>query len=69
MHRGFKISLHNIASKDEEKDIKICSLVIAELDQTIVYQECVILCELKAKRAASRVKLERDTIEKVEIDL
>lgn len=69
MHRRLKIPLHNIACKNKEEYVEICSLVIAKLDQTIVNQESVILSELKAKRATSRIKLERNSIEKIEIYL
>lgn len=47
VEHGVQITLHNITSKNQEQDVKVCCLVITELDQRVINKKTVILGELE----------------------
>ncbi len=51
MHHRVEISLHYVASKYPEKNLKIGGLVVAELDQTVVNKKRVVFSELEPPMA------------------
>ena len=51
MKHRVQVTLHDIASKHQKQNVKIRGLVVTELDETIIDQKSVVLCELESPMA------------------
>ena len=51
MKHRIQVTLHDVASEDQKQNVEICGLIVTELDETIIDQKSVVLCELESPMA------------------